>query len=74
MKLGLDLDLLLSFIPSSRRSSLGEISRYGGTLTQLRLAYTFLTLQDSILLPLALRILPMTGDSKCLRSKRLSSI
>lgn len=69
MRLGLGLDLPLSFIPSSRRNLLGEISRYGEMPTQLPLAYTFVTLRDSILPPLALRILPMTEDSECFRNQ-----
>lgn len=69
MKLGLGLDLPLSFIPSSPRNLLGEISRYGEMPTQLPLAYMFVTLRDSILPPSALRILPMTGDSECFRNQ-----
>ena len=65
MRLGLGLDLLLSFIPSSRRNLPGEISRYGKMPTQLLLAYMFITLWDSIPHTSALMILPMTGDSEC---------
>lgn len=68
MRLGLGLDLLLSFIPSFRRNLPGEISRYGEMPTQPLLAYMFITLRDSILPLSALTTLQMMGDSECFLS------